>query len=163
MKLFALVFASLLALGAAAHAADSDARDRLAAARELLRVSKNAELQEVRIGLVVDHAKEQLRQTLPRASDADVAEYVAILKEELERDVGKLVELRAKYYAEHFTAADLREWTRMLQNDIGQKLTNAEPEVMRDISSVDYLWLAGAMVRAQTRFQAAHTSGATHL
>jgi len=80
MKLFALVFASLLALGTAAHAADGDANDRLAAARDLLRVGKNAELQEVRIGLVVDRAKEQLRQTLPRASDADVAEYVAILK-----------------------------------------------------------------------------------
>ena len=164
MKLFALALASLLAFGTAAHAADSeDAAARLAAARELLRVSHTAELQEIRIELVIDRAKEQLKQTMPRATDADVAEYAAILKEELERDVEKLVDLRATYYAEHFTAAELKEWTRMMQTGIGQKLTDAEPDIMRDMATVDYLWLQSAMQRTAARLQAAHTNGATHL
>jgi len=163
MKLFAFAFASLLAFGAAAHAASDDADARLTAARELLRVSRTEELQQVRIDLVIDRAKEQLKQTMPRANDAEVAEYAAILKEELERDVEKLVDLRARYYAEHFTAAELKEWTRMMQSDIGRKLTDAEPDVMRDMANVDYLWLQGAMQRAAARLQAAHTNGATHL
>src|SRR5262249_38881347 len=141
MRLSALAFASLLLFGAAAHAADDDAAARLAAAHELLRVSHTAELQQIRIDLVIDRAKGQLKQTMPRATDADVEEYAAILKEELQRDVGQLTELRAKYYADHFTAAELKEWTRMMQSDIGKKLTDAEPDIMRDMANVDYLWL----------------------
>jgi len=162
MRLFALALASLLSFGAAAHAAD-DAAARLAAAHELLRASKTAELQAVRIDLVIDRAKEQLKQSAPNLSDTDVAEFAAILKEELERDVDTLVELRAKYYADHFTAAELKEWTRMMQSDIGQKLTDAEPDIMRDMATVDYLWMKGAMARAGARMQAAHANGATHL
>ncbi len=136
---------------------------RLAAARELLRISHTAELQEVRIDLVVDRAKTQLKQAAPGMTDTDVTSFAVVLKEELERDVSKLIDLRARYYAAHFTAAELKEWTAMMQSGIGQKLTAAEPDIMRDMANVDYLWLQNAMQRAQVRMQANHANGATHL
>jgi hypothetical protein len=173
MKLFAPALATLLMLGAAAHAADKDsaaaqaadsddADARLAAARDLLKASKSLEIQEIRIDLVVDRARVAFRHQ-PGVSDAEATEYASILREELERDSAKLVDLRAKYYADHFSVAELKEWTRVRETPLGQKLTAAEPELLRSMVAVDDAWLATAMQRTQARYTAAHTNGATHL
>jgi hypothetical protein len=164
MKLLVPALASLLMFGAAAHAADrGDADARLAQARELLRVTKTYAIQDLRIDLVVERAQVQFKQSMPGATDADAMAYGVILREELKRDVAKLTDMRALYYSTHFTLDELKEWTRMMQGPLGQKLTDAEPGLMRDLSNVDYVWLAAAMQRTQARYTAAHANGATHL
>ena len=145
----AIVFSSL-AGGAAAET--DDAAARLAAAQNMFAVEHREQNEALRIELLVDRSKQQFKTVMPNASDADILRYGTLLREELQRDMPQLMQLRAQYFADHFTLSELQDWTRMLQSDIGQKIVGAEPGMMRDMYNVDYAWVQAAVQRTMARY-----------
>ena len=156
-----LVLAACFAFGlsAAAHAADDDQDTRLAAARQMMTAGHDQDMQRVRIELIVARAQIQLREMRPGIPPGAVDHYGQVLREELTRDRARLDELKARYYADHYTAADLKAWTAMLNSDIGQKIIASEPGIMKDLYGVDELWVENAMTRTQARLAAESDGG----
>ncbi|HEX4302124.1 MAG TPA: DUF2059 domain-containing protein [Rhizomicrobium sp.] len=154
MRLRGFAAVALFAIFAttAGAAPPDDVAARLAAAQDMFAAEHRHEMEEIRIDLVVARAGPSFRASQPGATDADVQRFCALLHEELDRNLTQLLAARAQYYADHFTLAELKDWTAMMRSDIGQKIVAAEPEMMRDMSNVDYEWLKDAMARASARY-----------
>ena len=153
---FAAAAIILMSVSTRATAETDDAVTRLAAAQEMFHASQRDQIEAVRIDLIVERAASQLKAALPNTSDANLQLYRSALREELVKEDAPLMQLRAQYYADHFTLAELREWTKLIQSDIGQKILAAEPNMMRDLYNVDYQWVADAMRRAAERINGGH-------
>jgi hypothetical protein len=157
LRLVALAAGTALCL-TAARAADDDAAARLAAAQQMMTILHADQIEDVRIGLIVDRAKAHYREERAGTPPGAIDHYGDVLREELARDKAKLLALRTQYYAEHFTAAELTAWGKLLDSEIGRKMTDSEPMIMRDLYGVDALWITNAMERTARRL-AAETDG----
>ena len=153
---FAVAAIVLMSVSTGASAETDDAATRLAAAQEMFHASQRDQIEAVRIDLIVERASSQFKTELPNTSDANLQLYRSVLREELVKEDAPLMHLREQYYADHFTLAELREWTSLLKSGIGQKILAAEPNMMRDLYAIDYQWVEDAMRRTAARITGGH-------
>jgi hypothetical protein len=121
---------------------------KLEAAYQLLRALREDVFEATKTDLVVDQSVDWYRQGHPGASDKELQLFRSALRRELTRYSMQLISMRAQYYANHFSLAEIREWTGLVSSKTGQKIVSVAPVMMRDFYAVDLAWHKLAMERA---------------
>lgn len=111
---------------AKAGASDS----HVAAARELLVVTKTAELSKQVMTSVMQPMREALPQVPP--------EYWKELQAEMKGE--ELVELCIPAYTKHLTEEEIREIIKFYKSPIGRKLIEKQPLIMMDTMAIGQEW-----------------------
>lgn len=142
-----LAAAGYLAQGASAQqpggapAAQNEAVDeaRLAAARDLLRVTGSYELFDTMTSLVFRSLSQQLLMSNPKIGK-ELAEVIGETQKLFRERKDELIEQIARIYAERFAADELKAVADFYRSPTGQKFVAALPELTRKGFQIGEEW-----------------------
>ena len=150
-----LVLAASAALFLAAPSlAQSDFDVRLAEAERMMELTGSADAAAMMMGVMMPTMEPALRTEYTSASDAQIAEAMALIEQTLMDLVPQIVIESASAYAEAFTLQELEEINAFYETETGQKLVVAMPQLMQQVGRVSERMGISAMQGIQPQIDA---------
>ena len=150
-----LVLAASAALFLAAPSlAQSDFDVRLAEAERMMELTGSADAAAMMMGMMMPTMEPALRTEYTSASDAQIAEAMALIEQTIMDLVPQIVIESASAYAEAFTLQELEEINAFYETETGQKLVVAMPQLMQQVGRVSERMGISAMQGIQPQIDA---------
>jgi hypothetical protein len=131
MRILAATALAFLVAFPAARAEDQVSPERLALAKQVMELNGSAAAYSD-YGKNLDRMVEQLRQSMPGADDATIADIKKIAVEEFNAYRPTLIDGIVKVYAKHFTEKDLKALVTFYKSDAGKHFAAEIPAVSQE-------------------------------
>ena len=137
--------------------AQSDPELRLAEAERMMELTGSADAAAMMMGMMMPSMEPALRSQYATASDAQIAQAMALIEQTLTDLVPQIIVQSASAYAEAFTLEELEEINAFYETETGQKLVVAMPQLMDQVGRVSEQLGISAMMGIQPQIDAIMT------
>ena len=116
--------------------AQTDADARLAAAERTMALSGGADMGRQMMAMMMPSIEPALRAQYGSATDAQIAEAMALVEQTLNDLFPGIIEESARAYAEAFTLEELEQINAFYETPTGRKLVQTMPALMERVSRI---------------------------
>lgn len=134
--------------------AQTDADARLAAAERTMALSGGADMGRQMMAMMMPSIEPALRAQYGSATDAQIAEAMALVEQTLNDLFPGIIEESARAYAEAFTLEELEQINAFYETPTGRKLVQTMPALMERVSRISERNAIEAMQAIQPQIDA---------
>ena len=127
--------------------AQTDADARLAAAERTMALSGGADMGRQMMAMMMPSIEPALRAQYGSATDAQIAEAMALVEQTLNDLFPGIIEESARAYADVFTLEELEQINAFYETDTGRKLVETMPQLMDRVGRISSFLYVYASVR----------------
>lgn len=134
--------------------AQTDADARLAAAERTMALSGGADMGRQMMAMMMPSIEPSLRAQYGSATDAQIAEAMALVEETLNDLFPEIIDESARAYADVFTLEELEQINAFYETDTGRKLVETMPQLMDRVGRISQQNAIEAMQAIQPQIDA---------
>ncbi|WP_306016786.1 DUF2059 domain-containing protein [Oceanicaulis sp. MMSF_3324] len=134
--------------------AQSDSEARLSAAERTMQLSGGADMGQQMMAMMMPSIEPSLRAQYGSATDAQIAEAMALVEETLNDLFPEIIDESARAYADVFTLEELEQINAFYETDTGRKLVETMPQLMDRVGRISQQNAIEAMQAIQPQIDA---------